>query len=94
MTGRPPKKRRVKFEPKAVYFKPRAIPLSNIREVELKMDEMEAIRLCDLKNISQNEAAEKMKISQSTLQRILDRARKKIAEGLIKGKALKIIKEE
>ena len=93
MAGRPPKKRRVNFEPKAVYFKPRAIPLSKIREVELKMDEMEAIRLCDLKNISQNEAAKKMKISQSTLQRILDRARKKIAEGLVMGKALKIIKE-
>ncbi len=93
MVGRPPKKRRVNFEPKAVYFKPRAVPLSNIREVELKMDEMEAIRLCDLKNISQNEAAKKMKISQSTLQRILDRARKKIAEGLVMGKALKIIKE-
>ncbi len=54
------------------------------------MDEMEAIRLCDLKKLEQTEAAQQMKISQSTLQRILERARQKIAEALIKGKAIRI----
>ncbi len=93
MVGRPPKKRKVNFKPKAVYFKPRAIPLSEIEEVELRMDEMEAVRLCDLNNISQSEAAKKMEISQSTLQRILEKAREKIAEGLVRGKALRINKE-
>ena len=49
-----------------------------------------AIRLCDFKNLSQIEAAKRMRISQSTLGRILGSARKKIAEALIKGKAIKI----
>lgn len=89
---RPIKPRRVLFDPKAVYFKPRAIPLSMLEEVELGVDELEALRLCDYKNLEQTEAAKKMKISQSTLQRILTSARQKIAEALIEGKAIKIIK--
>lgn len=90
---RPVKPRRVLFDPKVTYFKPRAIPLSMLEEVELQKDELEAIRLCDLKNLDQTEAAKKMGVSQSTLQRILDSARKKIAEALIEGKAIKIIKK-
>lgn len=89
---RPIKPRKVYFNPKAVYFKPRAIPLSSLEEVELTIDEMEAIRLCDYKNLDQVEAAKKMKISQSTLQRILTSARKKISQALIEGKAIKIRK--
>jgi len=42
-----------------------------LEEVELGVDELEAIRLCDYKNLEQTEAAKRMKISQSTLQRIL-----------------------
>lgn len=89
---RPIKPRLVRFDPKAVYFKPRAIPLSMLEEVELGTDELEALRLCDYKNLEQTEAAKKMKISQSTLQRILTLARQKIAEAIIEGKAIKIIK--
>ncbi|PIQ98493.1 MAG: hypothetical protein COV64_01000, partial [Candidatus Nealsonbacteria bacterium CG11_big_fil_rev_8_21_14_0_20_39_9] len=55
-------------------------------------DELEALRLCDLENLEQTEAAKKMKVSQSTLQRILTSAHKKIAEALIEGKAIKIVK--
>jgi len=91
---RPIKPRRVFFDPKAVYFKPRAVPLSMLEEVELKVDEMEAIRLCDFEGLGQEEAAKKMKISQSTLSRILLSARKKIAQALIQGKAIKITKKE
>jgi len=90
---RPLKPRRVFFDPKAVYFKPRAIPLSMLEEVELGVDELEALRLCDLENWEQKKAAKKMGISQSTLQRILTSARKKIAEALIKGKAIRIQKK-
>ncbi len=89
---RPIKPRRVQFDPKAVYFKPRAIPLSMLDEVELGVDEMEALRLCDLEGLDQVEAAKKMKISQATLWRILTSARKKVAEALIEGKAIKILK--
>ncbi|MCK4781722.1 DUF134 domain-containing protein [Candidatus Parcubacteria bacterium] len=90
---RPIKPRRVLFNPNITYFKPRAVPLSILEEVNLSVDELEAIRLCDLKALKQIKAAKKMKISQSTLQRTLISARKKITEALIQGKAIKIIKK-
>ena len=89
---RPLKPRKVLFDPDVVYFKPRAVPLSILKEVDLSIDELEALRLCDLKNLEQIEAAKRMKISQSTLQRILTSARKKVTEALIEGKAIKIKK--
>ncbi len=89
---RPKKPRKIRFNPGAVYFKPRAIALKDLEEVVLEVSELEAIRLCDLKNINQVEAAKKMNISQSTLSRILISGRKKIAEALIKGKSIKIQK--
>jgi len=92
--ARPIKPRRVFFDPKVTYFKPRAVPLSMLEEVGLNIDELEALRLCDYKNLEQTEAAKKMKISQSTLQRILTSARKKLAQALIEGKAIKIRKKD
>ncbi len=89
---RPIKKRKVIFDPNVTYFKPRAVPLAELEEVDLGSDELEALRLCDFENLSQVKAAQKMGISQSTLQRILTSARKKITEALIKGKAIKIKK--
>jgi len=89
---RPLKQRRVRFEPEVNYFKPRAVPLSVLEEVDLGMDELEALRLCELKKLEQVEAAKRMKISQSTLQRILSSAHQKITEALIKGKAIRISK--
>jgi predicted DNA-binding protein (UPF0251 family) len=88
--ARPIKQRRVLFDPNVVYFKPRAVPLSVLKEVDLSLDELEALRLCDLEGLGQLKAAKKMRISQSTLGRILVAARKKVAEALIKGKAIKI----
>ena len=89
---RPIKKRLIRFNPNVTYFKPRAVPLAILEEVDLTMDELEVIRLCDFKNLDQIAAAKKMKISQSTLQRILTSAHQKIAEALIKGKAIRINK--
>jgi len=91
--ARPIKPRRVFFDPNVTYFKPRAVPLSMLEEVDLSIDELEALRLCDLKDLEQKEAAKKMKVSQSTLQRILTSARKKVAEALTEGKAIKIRKK-
>lgn len=87
---RPIKKRKVIFDPNVTYFKPRAVPLAELEEVDLASDELEALRLCDFQKLGQTRAAKKMGISQSTLQRILTSARRKIAEALIKGKAIKI----
>jgi predicted DNA-binding protein (UPF0251 family) len=91
--ARPIKPRRILFDPNVVYFKPRAVPLSMLEEVDLSMGELEALRLCDLKDLEQEEAAKRMKVSQSTLQRILTSARKKVAEALVEGKAIKIRKD-
>jgi len=58
--------------------------------VELTTEELEALRLKNVKDLKQTEAAEKMNTSQSTFQRILASAYKKISEALIEGKAIKI----
>lgn len=89
---RPKRPRRICFRPGVTYFKPRGVPLSFLKEVDLDADELEAIRLADFEGLDQVTAAKKMKISQSTLQRILTSARKKIAEALVSGKAIKIKK--
>jgi len=82
--------RRLKFRPKAKYFKPQGIPMSQLEEVSLSKEELEAVKLKDFDGLEQIEAAEKMNTSQSTFQRILSSARKKISESIIRGKALKI----
>ena len=87
---RPQKMRRVGCNLESRYFKPRAIPLSELIEVVLTHDELEAIRLVDLEGLYQDAAAEKMGISRPTIGRILEQARKTIADALINGKAIKI----
>jgi predicted DNA-binding protein (UPF0251 family) len=64
--------------------------MHQLEEVALTKEEMEAIKLKDYDGLEQIEASEKMNTSQSTFQRILTSARVKIAEVIVKGKALKI----
>lgn len=87
---RPRRCRLVGIEPNTRYFKPRGIPMVNLEEVILSVDEIEAIRLADLEGLYQEDAAHHMNISRQTFGRILSSARKKIAESIIKGKALRI----
>lgn len=87
---RPLNCRKIGCLPESNYFKPRGIPLSDLEEVVLTMDEFEAVRLADLEDLYQEEAAEKMMISRQTFGRIIDSAHKKIAEALVECKALKI----
>lgn len=61
-----------------------------LEEVVLKKDEMETVRLCDLERMDMLQAAEKMVVSKSTVHRLLDKAHEKIAEALVRGKALRI----
>jgi predicted DNA-binding protein (UPF0251 family) len=82
--------RRVKFNPNITYFKPRGIPLAKLREIILNIDEFEAVRLKDLDGLEQGECAKKMNISQPTFHRLILSARKKIADAIINGKAIKI----
>jgi predicted DNA-binding protein (UPF0251 family) len=82
--------RRVSFLPGATYFKPAGVPLKALEEVCLSVEEAEAIRLKDLEGMEQEEGAAKMNISRPTFQRIVASARQKIAEALLKGKAIRI----
>jgi len=82
--------RRIRFNPEVTYFKPQGIPLKNLEEVNLEVDEFESVRLVDFEEIEQKIAGEKMNISQPTLSRILKSARKKISDAIIQGKAIKI----
>lgn len=87
---RPEKKRRIRCCPASYYFKPGGVPISDLEEIPLAADEMEAIRLADLNELFHEEAAEKMNISRATFGRILMRAHKKIADAIINGKAISI----
>ncbi len=87
---RPYCQRRVGFAPDATYFKPAGVPLRALEEVVLSLDELEALRLADLNGQYQEQAAEQMKISRTTFARIVEAARKKVADALIHGKALRI----
>lgn len=58
--------------------------------VTIQPDELEALRLCDLEGMDQEQAAFRMKVSRGTFQRILYAARRKSAEALCMGKGIKI----
>ncbi|MBD3250429.1 MAG: DUF134 domain-containing protein [Candidatus Pacebacteria bacterium] len=87
---RPKIKRRLSFSPRVRYFKPRGVPLRFLSEVEVAPDELEALKLHDVDGLSQTRAAQKMKISQPTFNRILNRAYHKVAKALIKGQAIRL----
>jgi predicted DNA-binding protein (UPF0251 family) len=61
-----------------------------LEHVNLTVAEVEALRLSDLEGLYQEDAAEKMDVSRQTFGRVLNEARRKVAESLIEGKALKI----
>jgi predicted DNA-binding protein (UPF0251 family) len=76
--------------PGVTYFKPAGIRLRELSEVILTVDEFEAVRLKDLEEMDQEQAAKKMNISQPTFHRLVISARKKIADAIVNGKAIKI----
>ena len=84
--------RRIRFNPDITYFKPQGVPMRHLEIIELTAEEAEALRWRNIKDLDQEEAAKKMNTSQSTFQRILSSAYKKVTEALIEGKAIKIIK--
>ncbi|MBU7045664.1 MAG: DUF134 domain-containing protein [Theionarchaea archaeon] len=88
--ARPRHCRRVRYGPQCTYFKPRGVGIQFLEEVVLQVDELEAIRLVDLEGKGQAEAAEIMSVSQPTFHRIAKEARRKVADALVNGKALRI----
>lgn len=87
---RPRQCRRVAQLPQATYYKPRGVPLRTLEQVALTVDELEAIRLADFEGMYQEEAAQHMNVSRQTFGRIIETARKKVADALVHGKALSI----
>jgi len=88
--ARPAKLRCVAQLPNVGFFRPVGIPVNALQAVRLSLEELEAIRLKDLEGSEQEECAQQMRISRPTFHRILEIARKKLADALINGKAIQI----
>jgi len=91
---RPRNRRRIRINPNSYYYKPRGIPLRDLEEIEITLEELEALRLKDHLQLDQKDAAEKMQVSQPTFHRIIKNARQKLASAVVEGKAIKIEKKD
>lgn len=85
--AREAKNRRVCAEPNVRQFSPEH---GQGGAVVMTVEELEALRLCDLEEMDQSAAALRMNVSRGTLQRVLYAARKHMAEAVVLGKALEI----
>lgn len=86
---RPFKTRRIYGDFEAEYFKPRGRRMAELEEIFLEADELEALRLADLEDRYQNDAADLMGVSRQTFGNIVKRAHRKVADALINGKAIR-----
>lgn len=88
---KPRKIRNVLYPPWMHAFGPHGPDIrQDIQEVILTIDEYESIRLADHENLKQEEAAGRMNISRPTFTRLVDSARKKIADAMVNGKIIRI----
>lgn len=76
--------------PQYGLFKPAGVPCSSLEEIILTVDEMEAFRLADMEGMYQEQAARQMNISRQTFGRVIESARRKVAQALCRGQALRI----
>ncbi len=86
--ARPIKCRRVCREPQTLLFAPSGGKNGN--PVILAVDEYETIRLIDYEGLSQEKCAAHLDVARTTVQKIYDTARKKLASALVQGLSLKI----
>ncbi|HUX19906.1 MAG TPA: DUF134 domain-containing protein [Spirochaetia bacterium] len=84
------KQRQCRFLEGQRVFKPPRIPMSELTLYTIGIDEFEAMRLCDHEGLSQIEASERMKISRGTVQRLLERGRRTLLEGILSNSAVAI----
>jgi predicted DNA-binding protein (UPF0251 family) len=78
----------VETEPGVTYFKPRGIPLRSLQQIVITVDELEAMRLADFLQMTQEDVAQRMQVSRPTVTRMLSRAHRVVAEALVHGKAI------
>ncbi|MBK1717359.1 DUF134 domain-containing protein [Thiocystis violacea] len=88
MTGRKRRARCIGFDPGFLCFKPCGRPGRGMATVVLRADELEALRLADLEGLYQEDCAQRMGISRTTLSRTLAEARRKVTDALLNGKRL------
>lgn len=88
--ARPKCCRQVGEAPRRTCFRPEGVSPSAAKEVLLSLDEYESLRLADLEGMYQDEAASRMNISRQTFGRIVEAARRKTADAIVHGKALRI----
>jgi uncharacterized protein len=88
--SRPPCCRFVAGPPAGTLLRPTGIAAGSVIEISLGLDEAEALRLADLEGRYHEEAAEMMKVSRATFGRIVESARRKVAEAIVGGKAIRI----
>ncbi len=91
--GRPRGRRKVCASYRQNYFKPQGVPMNALKTVVITAEELEALRLKNVENLDQLDAARKMGTSQSTFQRILKSAYEKVSLALVKGWGIKVVKE-
>lgn len=87
---RPTKLRIINFIPENRYYIPIGVPKCSLQQATIKLEELEAMRLKDIEELSQEECAERMNVSRQTFQLIIDEARKKLVLALTQGKAISI----
>lgn len=88
--SRPKKWRKVCFLPESNLFGPLTAHTLARKVILMNVEEYESVRLIDLEGMSQEECAERMNVARSTVQRIYNDAKKKIADALVNGNILKI----
>jgi predicted DNA-binding protein (UPF0251 family) len=87
---RPQYNRIVHEPPLFSEFKPVGARGHDLQQIVFTLDEFEAFRLADQLGLSHASAADEMEISRSTFTRLIEKARKKIADFIIQGKLLTI----
>lgn len=87
---RPEIERKVSKPPIYTNFKPIGVQARGLEKITLFLDEYEALRLSDFLGMSQEEAADEMEISRPTFTRLIEKARKKLADFLVNGKLLSL----
>ncbi len=90
MGGRKRINRTIDADFSEVCFKPCGFKKDDLERVVIFEDEMEAIRLSDFESLYQQECSDKMGISRTTFSRLVESARKKIADALLHQKAIKV----
>ena len=86
--SRPNKPRYICKTPEFSVFGPKGVKINDLNRIELRIDEVETIRLIDHLGYTQEEAATQMNVARTTIQRIYNIARNKLAKLLIEGSIL------